>query len=196
MIKRIFEHLRAFQELIAMAFFYVGWLSNPLQSDLLIQYSEAPYFLAGNGEAGAAPEILTISLRNRSSSNIASIELRLNGIKSVTQSGAFASFNRFDPAAAAAGKLQPDDAVYFFEGFKEIPPGHHVEIQVIAKAYQLIVTPRLKVTSDAKTTRINKTGEVGGFLIFIDEHSEFLFIVLVVAAALLGGRRLLARREK
>jgi hypothetical protein len=199
-LKLIYSRLKAFQELLALLIFYLGWSANPFDPNLVVTYSVAPYLIPASVDPTTASrqssdpqgvEIVTVTLKNRGSTTIGGIELQVNGVRRLLDSGARASFKRFDAQAARVG-ARPGDGALFFESIRELPPGHNIQIQLIAETYKLILTNRLQVTSDAKEARTYETAQTSGIFVFLEEHSSFLGGLLVAAALVIGARRLVA----
>ena len=195
MLRTIYKRLRRFQEVLALVIFYIGWGFNPLHPDLLVTYSEDPYFIPLGQSASASGEadnqkLITIVLSNKGSATVDRIELKVNGVRRVLLSGARSSFSRFDPEAARVLKPLKDPQTFYFDGVKEIPPGHNVQIQLVAETYQLFLGPRITITSDAKETRVYATSQTTGIFVFLDDHWEFLVAFSFIVAILIGARRL------
>jgi len=194
MLRTIYSRLKAFQEVVALLIFYVGWGVNPFHPDLLVTYTETPYFVpqaqhAANQTDRADLQLITVVLANKSTSTVGGIELQVHGLRRVLDSGARSSSNRFDPELARIAKPQKDPSTFYFDGVKEIPPGHNIQIQLVAETYRLIPS-RITITSDAKQTRVYATSQTSGIFVFLEEHVEFLTALAFIAAILMGVKRL------
>ena len=196
--RKIYAKLRAFQEVAALLVFYFGWGFNPLMPDLVVSYSTEPYFLPlleSGTQAGQMTnrlpdvELYTITLENKGSGQIDSIEVVIRGVRAVWQKSARASFKRFDSLGAATTNSLEDDGALVFAKIDPIPPGQNITIQFVAQTYKLLFGERIEIVSNARATRVYRLASVAGLFSFLDQHSDFLLGLLIVGAIVMGLRR-------